>query len=86
MNTPLETMGGRGREFVGAHTISAYKWLAKSRNVSLSQVVEAAERGRLVDIVEMRSRPKISPGRPGAGARHGDDCVSWIKFRRYVDW
>jgi hypothetical protein len=28
----------------------------------------------------------LSPGRPGAGARHGDDCLAWIKFRRYVDW
>jgi hypothetical protein len=66
MNAPLETMGGRGREFFGAHTISAYRWLAKSRGVDLATVVAAAERGRLVDIVEMRAHGKtLSPGRPG---------------------
>lgn len=84
MMAEIEYMGGRDGAFIGAHTIAALQSLARSRDLDLATVIEAASRGALVEIVELRDRrSRLRPGDPGWGRRlHGDDAVSVMIFKR----
>ena len=50
--SPLENTSGLERAAAGS--MAAYRSLARSRNVSLATVIDAAEKGELRRIVEMR--------------------------------
>jgi hypothetical protein len=73
----LELAAGRGGQ------LSAYRNLAKSRGVDLATVLAAAERNDLASIVELRSRPKVKPGRPGWGIRDPLDALALLAFKRH---
>jgi hypothetical protein len=76
-------MKPRELETAGGSRIAAYRSLARSRGVSLDVVLRAAADDRLRDIVEIRARSKISPGRgPGFGIRDPWDALTLLAFKK----